>query len=247
VSRPVRRALRCGLAASAASAFLLITLTLLPLSTSGCEAAGAIAYAAVGDVPVEPEYILSRVPTLIFVESYTNPDTTQDDADVLAHYVRDNLKKNLNNRKKEEKKKEIPMVFIDPQSLYDLRTLDSDKFHHMKIEDIGRRLGAKQVIYINMNSIGVTYAGGADIMKGVGSVRVKVVSCANGQTLWPQESSAGYPVSFESKLITPQQEITYDQARDSTMRTMALNVSRLFYSYNPADDDDMDTFSNQAQ
>jgi hypothetical protein len=215
----------------------------LAMSAAGCQAAGALAYVVAGDAPVEPEYKLPRVETLVFVENYTNADVTEDDADVLSRYIVDNLKKNLNNKKKEDKKQEIPMVFVDPLGLYDLRTADAEKFHQMKIQEIGRQLGAKQVLYVTLDSIGVQSTGGSEMMRGMGSARVKVINCATGQTQWPEESTGGFPVNFESKLITPQQEITYEQARDGTMRTMALSISRLFYKYNPSDDDETDTFA----
>ena len=78
----------------------------LAMSAAGCQAAGALAYVVAGDAPVEPEYKLPRVQeTLVFVENYTNADVTEDDADVLSRYIVDNLKKkNLNNKKKEDKK-----------------------------------------------------------------------------------------------------------------------------------------------
>jgi hypothetical protein len=115
----------------------------------------------------------------------------------------------------------------------------------MKIQEIGRAVGAKQVIYISMDSFGVQSTGGTEMMRGLGSARVKVINCLTGQTQWPEESTGGYPVNFESKLITPQQNITYLQARDGTMRTIAVNISRLFYKWQPANDDSNDTFTTE--
>lgn len=226
-----------------ASILLLTALLILPFAASGCTAAGAAAYVLMGDAPVDAQYILPRVSTLVLVENYTNADATQDDADVLTHYIIDDLKKHLNNKKKEEKKKELPIVFIDPQKIYDLRTLDSRKYHRMKIQDIGRAVGARQVIYVSLDSVDVQNMGGTEIMRGVGSARVKVINTVTGQTQWPAEFTGGYPVGFQSKLVTPQENISYDQARDRTMRTTAQSISRLFYKYNPGDDDEDDDFS----
>jgi hypothetical protein len=229
--------LRCGLAALTVGVLLAI-----PLYLSGCTEAGAVAYAVVGDIPTDAEYNLARVPTLVMVENYPNADESADDADILARYIIQNLNKNLNEKekKKEEKKKLAPIVFVDTMKLYDLRTLDANKFHKMKIQEIGRRVGARQVVYVSLDSMSVQSIGRSEMMRGVGSARVKVVNCVSGQTLWPQESGGGYPVGFESNIVTPQQDITYHEAQDKTMRAMAKNISQLFYKHGPDDDDNND-------
>jgi hypothetical protein len=221
--------LYCGLAVLAAG---------LPFFLGGCAEAGIAAYALVGDVPVDAEYELPRVPTLVFVENYVNPDASGDDANVLSRYIAADLKKHLGKPEKKNGKKLPPLKLIDPMDLYNLRMADSTKFHQMEIQQIGRKLGAKQVIYVSMYSMDVQELGAADMMRGSGAARVKVVSSATGQTLWPEESSGGYPVSFESKLITPQQNTTAEQVRDKTMRRMAHEIARLFYKWNPSNEDD---------
>ena len=138
------------------------------------------------------------------------------------------------------------MVFVDPleDSTICARRMRIN-FIRWKIQEIGRQLGAKQVLYVTLDSIGVQSTGGSEMMRGMGSARVKVINCATGQTQWPEESTGGFPVNFESKLLTPQQEVTYEQARDGTMRHFhgGLSISRLFYKYNPSDDDETDTFA----
>ena len=227
-----------GKYATAAWMIAYLVLSLLVVSVSGCAVAGVAAYILMGDAPVNPQYKLQHVPTLVFVENYSHPDSTED-ADVLSRYIIEDLKKNLNPKKGKDNDTNVPPIkFIDPMAIYDLRTADEARFHEMKIQEIGRDVHAEQVIYITFDSLGVESVGANEMMHGMGSVRVKVVSCKTGQTLWPQESGGGYPVSYESKLMTPQQQLTFDEERDFTLRKMAHNIARLFYKWNPADEPD---------
>lgn len=211
---------------------LLIGLASLP----GCVAAGAAAYALMGDNPVDAQYKLPHRPTLVFVENYSNPDATNDDADVLSRYIVLDLKKHLDAKKKKGEPDPVPL--IDPMAIYNLRAANPVRFHKMKIQEIGRDLHAAQIIYVSLDSLGLQSMGTSEMMHGVGSARVKVISAATGLTLWPMESSGGYPAGYQSKLITPQQDVTYDQARDQTLQAVAHSIARLFYKWNPADEPD---------
>jgi hypothetical protein len=217
---------------------LASTLLLLSLCTlAGCAAAGVAAYKVFGDTPVDPAYQLPKVPTVVLVENFQSPDATRDDADQLARNIIDDLRK----KDKRDKKGAVAVEFlplIDPMKVYDLRSNDPVKYRKMRIQEIGRAVGAKQVLYVDLGGAGVQTMMGSDMLRGAGSARVMVVNCETGQTQWPQESGAGYPVGFESKLLRPADDITYDRVRNRTLEALAHRVGRLFYKWKPDEEEE---------
>lgn len=223
----------------------VLLLSCAAFSLCGCVPLGVAAYVVEGQVPVPAEYDLPRQKTLVFVENYVDPDASEDDADVLERYIINDLRKHMGQiPKKGDKKAKPPLKLVDSIELYDLRTADPAKFHKMKIQEIGRALGAKQVLYVSLITMNVQQMGQADLMRGTAGARLKVINATNGETMWPQESSEGYPVGFESKLITPQENVTYEQARDTTMRTLSHDISRLFYKWKPDDEENDSDFED---
>ncbi len=105
---------------------------------SGCEIPGVLLHKAFGEVPVPAEYVPNKVATLVLVENYRSPDETVLDGDQIAHQIDDELKKEA----------ELPL--IDPDKLAPMREEDPTKFRSMSCQAVGRAVGAKQVIYVDL-------------------------------------------------------------------------------------------------
>jgi hypothetical protein len=102
------------------------------------------------------------------------------------------------------------------------------------IPEIGRAVGAKQVVYIDIISDVVTHDGGTGMINASTSARVRVVDATNGATLWPTDASAGWPVSYQSPMYdTSRPDVNEIIVRQKVQKAVAAQVARLFYNFKP--------------
>jgi hypothetical protein len=197
------------------------------LFASGCMVTGAMMYKTFGPSPVPAKYTLTKEPTLILVENYRNPGAAGFDAEQIARAVGDQFTKN----------KVVPL--IDQDKLVTLREADSTQYRGMKIQDVGRALGAKQVIYVDLLESGVDVDPSQNALHGHATARVRVVDIATGKSLWPLDMTEGY------QLIT---DIPYGDANASlataahnqVVTEMSTAIGHLFYAWKPESEGEAD-------
>src|SRR5262245_22988771 len=144
------------------------------LLASGCaRALSVLAYKTVGDT-IQAKYVPPKEPSIVLAEDFQNPGNTSVESEQLARYVTQNL----------EKKSVAPL--IDPNLAVDLRSRDPSAYRKMSITDIGKSLGAKQVLYIAISNDGLDSAMGTDYRRAEAAARVRWVNVDTGKTLWPE-------------------------------------------------------------
>ncbi|MCC6241009.1 MAG: hypothetical protein IT448_11995 [Phycisphaerales bacterium] len=199
----------------------LLILLVLCLGGSGCNYVGMFEYAVVGP-PLQPAaYKLSEQPTLVLVENYRSPSSLALDADRFGSQLTDELRSNTLT----------PM--IDPAELHRLIQQKGSAYPQMKVSEIARELGARQVVYIDLASCGVEQAGG--MMRGIMSYRVKVIDGQTGQTLWPQDAASGQPVEYKTEMQHVTELDKPDMLRTRMIGNMARRTARFFYDWKPVD------------
>src|SRR4051794_38460402 len=172
--------MRCG-----SICFRFACLLAMGAFSAGCEAVSAVSYKVRGPDFVDAQYKLDSVPTVVMVENYQDPVSVIGDSEQLARYIEADLK---------EAGKKKPLVpLISSTKIYDLRSNEPVLYQKLKITEIGKSVGAKQVIYVELVSSNVQQMIGGDTLRGVAAARVKIVDCSNGTTKWPQEASGGFP------------------------------------------------------
>src|SRR5262249_7294049 len=142
----------------------LIALLLTPLM-GGCGAVGVAAYKLSPPPTIEAQYVLPRVPTLVMVENYHDAAATRADAETLSRFIYEDLRAARIESKEQHKQIELAPL-VDWKKIYDLRSQEPDRFNTMKITDIGRELGAEQVIYVDLIYSEVQEMMGSDMMRG---------------------------------------------------------------------------------
>ena len=101
----------------------------------------------------------------------------------------------------------------------------------MTIPAIGRAVGAKQVIYVDLVRSSMEVAVGESMVRGSMDATVRVVDATTGQTRWPSESQQGWPVSVQSPFTTVDEKASETAFRRKMHESMALQVSHLFYDW----------------
>ncbi len=195
------------------------------LLIAGCQAAGALIYKAVGEPDVPAQYELAKKPTLVLVENYRHSGIASDDADLLARMI--HLK--INQRSL------VPLV--PHERLLEFKADRQQEFAKMTVTEIAQKMQADQVLYVHLQSGGVSSLGGGSILQGKASVLVKVIDAATGDTLWPVEIDEGRTIGAETNPVQGTDRFRPEEIRNNLYNQTAHNVVRLFYKWKPDSSD----------
>jgi hypothetical protein len=190
----------------------------------GCETAGVLAERASGGPLVKAKYV--PVPTdsmLVLVESYG----LALDSGIEAEHMTLTLSKSLTDNKI------APLV--NGQKLERLKDIDPHQYHGMSIADIGRRLGARQVLYVNITRSEIMKPPGSGQMRGHMEAIVKIVDSVSAENRWPTDSSSEQ-VQITTNWIPDDANKTDTDVRAQMADQMAEDVSKLFHDYHPVEE-----------
>jgi hypothetical protein len=211
------RRLLCLLALSAA--FLSAA-----IFSAGCQLVGVAADRLVGQPPIPARYVPGETTQLlVLVENYQDPAGATGDARRVATMVGEVLE----TRK--------VAVILSQEKLQLLRDARLATFSSMSVVDIGKAVGAQQVLYIDLGGVGVGVHPGSDVLRGRASASVKVIDVNTGAIKFPEDLSGGYPVDFTSPMRRSESGTTPDTVRGETLVGLSARIARLFYTYQPGD------------
>ncbi len=207
---------------SIAHTFFLVGICLLGLTLSGCAAVGALAGKLLPEPPIPARFILPSVPTLVFVENSSQPGNASIDADPLARHIHNDL----------TRFEVVPVIPLD--KLQTLRDLESTRFRNRSITEVASQLGAAQVLYVDVQGVAVGSVPGSDVVKAIGSARVRVIDVATAQVIFPRESTDGLPISFETRprrIASGSANPTVAAARAEVLAELGKRIAQLFRDY----------------
>ena len=120
---------------------------------------------------------------------------------------------------------------VEADALESLRTKMGAGFKRMSISEVGRALGAEQVLYVNVKDARIELTG--DMIRGNAKVFAKIVDVKTGEALWPAASTVGQQVDSQSEYMTRGDGIHESNVMDQTRQTIAEDLVRLFYKFSP--------------
>jgi hypothetical protein len=210
--------------------FAVVTaLGLAGLTTiTGCGIASIGANALGVDSTVKPKYVPAKEPLLVMVEN-TGSDEAGDD----ASHVQLALAKSLDDNKV------APM--IDQQKLEQLRDSHPADFHKMPIDAVGRAVGAKQVLYVNLTESKIDDPNGGATINGEMIAKVLIVDAQTGETRWPADEHDGDLIKVEIPLKQSNSDADILKMRRDLGDKLADQISKLFHPY-PDKDETIDSF-----
>ena len=198
------------------SPYLLVPLSLF--AVAGCNVIGAVAYKFSGSPTIKAQYAPPKSKTLVVVENYHNPTTLRLEADAVARHLVEEMKMH----------EVVPVV--DPGAAEAHREAQGTAFRKMPIDAIGRALGAKQVIYVDLERFDLDQTVGSELLGGHATARVRVVG-DGGEVLWPTDSAGGFPVEVK---VDPQRVPAGTGefgVRRQLHADLADRIAKLFYDW----------------
>lgn len=196
-------------------------LVLILLSAVGCNIIAPAATIIGGPPSVPAVYRPAKEPMLVLVENFHHPTDAYADSEMLARTLVDEL----------QRQKVAPLVPIE--KLYALRTNRPDDYRKMSIAAIGRELGAKQVLYVDLQQALIDAAPGSDMLRGRVSLLLRIVDAETGRSRWPRDLSDGYPLNYEMPPPRSEEATNINAARTATYRGVADRIARLFRKWQP--------------
>ena len=198
--------------------FKVLALAGLSACLNGCMIAGALAYKFAGPPPTPARYAPPKEPMLVLVETArTRGSAIPETAELAASLVQD-----LSSH-------EIGPI-IDLDLLQRLRDANPTRYAARTITDIGRDLGARQVLYVSVGRLDFERPPGSDTIRGRIHARYRMIDVATAATRFPDDAEEE-PFEYETRFqrITP--EVTEAQLKRQILRESATQIGRTFYSW----------------
>ena len=186
----------------------------------GCALPAAILYKTVGPPKVPARYAPPKEPMLVLVEEASAGLGYHVETEELALALSEELVANS----------VAPMV--DVREVHRLRDAGPAAFRQMGIAQIGREVGAKQVLYVALKRVDFEAPDQSDMQRARVAIDVKVVDTATQSVRWPITGEAEM-YEYESPYGRLTAQRTRAMMRRDTVDHMAREVARWFYSWRP--------------
>ncbi len=206
-----------------ASRFVGLSALLALTLNSGCQLLSAVLFKTKGANAVPAQYTLPKQPTLVFVESYNHVLSNGFDPEQLNYALVKTFKEN-----------DLAPT-IDPQKLEKLRDTAGDAYRNMTIASIGRNVGAKQIVYVNITRAEIDRPSGGGAAHGIVGAQVKVIDASTAETLWPSGADMGQPVVVPTEWVRDSNDAENKVRSDMAVMT-ADTIGKLFYAWTPKND-----------
>ena len=192
-----------------------LCVAILGLITCGCGAFGAVFYKLSPQPATPAEFKPANQSTLVLVENYSNPDLFEVESERLERDISSLLADH----------KLFPVIPV--QKLRDLQTSSGSAFYKMDIPTLAKSLGAKQIVYVELQQFTNDPPLGSETIRAKASVMVKMLDGTTGKVLWPRDSSAGHEVKYETELLTDPDE--HSSMQERLYQHLSYQVAKLFY------------------
>lgn len=203
------------------------------LTAPGCNVVGFVTLLF---AKVDAKHELTNRPTLVMVE---DPETALANTalpDAIATEIGQKLLENGATH-----------TVIDTNRLATLRNEMGDRFRKTPIDEIGRRVGAEQIIYVKVLTVIIQNEPG--MIKPSAVLAIKLVDAQTGERLFPNESTqfpVASPLSTSDRtsyplVINQRMEMVREGATGTTdtiirskmAKVIAREIARLFYTHRP--------------
>ena len=199
----------------------ILAFCVLLLTAAGCNVAALASQRLTPPPMIYAKYQPKAEPMLVLVENFDNPSVNHIGAQQLTAQLRKELAAH----------KVAPLVDADAIDL--LRDTDPAGFAKLSIPQIGQATGAKQVLYVNLQSMGLT--GDGIMARGGANGRVKIVDTATGETRWPTDTVDGYPISLQTPVVRIDEKTSESALNQGMIQGLADQIAKLLYNHRAAE------------
>jgi hypothetical protein len=201
--------------------FLAVSLACAMLLASGCRQISALATLLAPPKKVKPVFVPPKDKILlVFVDDMLNP--------VSYEPAKRRLTEQLNKQLVEHK---VVAKTVPYERMLEFMSR-TPKFNSLSVSEIGRKLDADLVLYIQVNQFSLKDIEESPLWHGRMHVTVRVVDVAKARTLWPTDRAAGMPLDPVEIPEVENPSTTYaGHLARQIADEMADQIAKLFYEY----------------
>ena len=167
-------------------------------------------------VLVAPQHELTAGKLLVFVDSPSERIGLSGIRPLLTRYLADEISRH-----------DLVPAIVPAGELATLR-ISTANFGQLSIAEVGRRLSAEQVLYVEVVEFSLGTLVDKPAGKGMARLRVTVFDVIQQRKAWPKDKSLGYEVLLQTPFREPSgQDYRQEFAEDLCERT-AESVIKLF-------------------
>lgn len=186
----------------------------------GCVVFG-LASSMAGPPPVDPEFVPEKVPLLVIVRDPPDPMGLTIESDALALEI-------------EREFTTYDIVPLVPSArAKEIRSMNLASFAAMTPAQVGQAVGAKQVLFVQINNSSLEAESDRQMIKGQIAVRVSVLDTRNGAILWPKDGSAGATLTYATPTLRVSPTVNATSVSRNVHQGLAVKIVRLFRKYKP--------------
>lgn len=189
---------------------------------SGCNIVGPIAAVATPPPKTPAMYTLQDVPTVVFIDDRDNMVNPAS----LRRVIADTASSEILDE-------ELVSMTISPQDAMLIASRSDRNNALMNVEEIGKAVGAHQVIYVKITQFAATEDGYTPVP--VASAAVKVIDVIGRTRVFPgSEMAEGYPVRCSGKPVDPTMYASRTsrmQIYESLAKSLGDEIAKLFYEH----------------
>jgi len=193
----------------------LVALAAVPM-LGGCNIFGW----AMSAVPehVKAQHVPPTTPMLVLVENRVNPGSMVAESDELTGFIMDEL----------ATYKVAPLIEL--KKLYELRDREAG-IDKMTITQIGKAVGAQQVLYVDLQRLNVGETEPGIPAHGRVDATVHLVDVKTGKTMFPTMGQADWPINLETAISDSIQRTNAGALREAMLRKAGTAIGQLFHDY----------------
>jgi len=185
----------------------------------GCQVAGALMDRGGGGQAVDAKYVPNKQDSmLVLIDTYG----LVLDSDIESQHMAMTLDTCITTDK-------IATV-VDQKQLEQLKDANPADYPTMTIADIGRKVGAKQVLYVHISRDEIQKPVGTGQMRGHMEATVKIVDSTTADTRWPADAPSE-AVQITTPWIVESENKSEGDVRALMADQMAQDVEKLFKNY----------------
>lgn len=193
---------------------------LLPILTAGCVQGATLWYHLTGGETIEAKHKLNARLLAIVLDDPQGLITTP----MVHQVVHEKLAEAFTANK-------IECKLVAYDELHRLRA-DEAAFAKLSVREIGEKLGADQVLYLQVTDFALRREPGAPLFQGRFGVRVSVISTEKKRDvrLWPREQG-GEPIVAETQPRSSEGDVTESDVARELSGELADKVGKLFFDH----------------
>ena len=188
----------------------------------GCNIVTPLAGLAGGPPMADAQYVLADVPTVVFVDDRAN----HLDPNTLRRVIADKISQDLMSNK-------ALTMTISPQDAMLLASRNDRARNLMNIQEIGKAVGAQQIVYVEIATFEDTPDGYTP--RPTAQANVKVIDVAAGQRVFPDANAPrGWSVHVNGAPADPSLFASRSsrlKIHESLANDLGYEVARLFYRH----------------